>query len=1144
LRGADDDELEEIRAGLTASVEGLCETLLGKPTGKTGGDWRFNSRGSLSVMVRGAKKGSWFDHEAGIGGDMLALVRRERGGDFPATLEWARSFLGLGDAPGPMPHKRQVRPEIEAARVKRDAEAEADKEKRRSFAVRLWQESQIVATTPAEIYLVETRKIPRPARGWPAAAVRYHPGRCALVVGATNAAGEVRAVQIIHLTPGGKKRTDEDRPVKQSFGPQDGAVVRLPGTGDALLVAEGPETGLTAWAASGHETWIALGSMSKVEPPALRRLLVMADDDPRDAPAAKLLRKAVGKWRGEAREVAVVTPWSRRRFDKTDLNDLAQREGIEAVRAKIAAALKPEDPHPPGARLPVPLARRQLGAAVAGFFSKARAFDPDAEDAPPPVVHGIKGGVGLGKSDLARQGAAELLTHLRASGDQRTGAILVPTHKLGKEHVLAFEALPMAQAAGLTAAVWRGREADDPDSPGHKMCLDLPAIRDAQAVGARPDTAVCHDRDTNLWCPFHPDNPDRPSDVRPCSYQLQKRQKADLWIGAHELLFGEKPAAFGKLAFVVVDESAWRKGLEGVDGAPQDLTLDAIDRDVTIPKDDLAGTNTTVLRHYHGALADAVARLPLGPLHRDVMAPIMSRESAGSCRALSWDRVAKVDIFPGMTPAQRREAIAQAPNNRTAIRLARIFGALEALLADDGPKASGWVGLAQEDTPDGPVRMLRLRGRRKVAKGWQAPTLILDALLNPELVRPFWPQIEMAAEIEARTPYMRVRQQVGRDWAKNALVPDDYNPTDRDRRLKNSEKLRAAVWREACARGGRSLVVAQKSVEEYWLTCGPIPQGLELAHHNNVAGRDEWGPGPGRDGVRSLVVVGRTLPRPRDVERIAEALTGAAVTARASRYDRVDTAIVLADGTAATTEADRHPDPLAEAIRWEICEGEIVQIIGRGRGVNRTAKNPLEVLILTDRPLPLPVDEAVSWESLAPSPTDLMLAQAGVALESPSDAALCFANLWPTSAAAKMAASRGKWVTSPYRYLLIGECYPLRQAVYRKAGQGKRDASLHFDPSAVPLDELRGWLEDRLGELAMLEVQQPEPEPDPPAPPPADPDGLLAIQNRAAEVDPDGWLTGPSAGARPSESPVAIGPKPGRPPPEPSAPSWRGQPET
>ena len=57
---------------------------------------------------------------------------------------------------------------------------------------------------------------------------------------------------------------------------------------------------------------------------------------------------------------------------------------------------------------------------------------------------------------------------------------------------------------------------------------------------------------------------------------------------------------------------------------------------------------------------------------------------------------------------------------------------------------------------------------------------------------------------------------------------------------------------------------------------------------------------------------------------------------------------LLDDGETVPAELNCHPDPVAESIRWQICEGEIVQIIGRGRGINRTAKNPLDVIVMTD----------------------------------------------------------------------------------------------------------------------------------------------------------------------------------------------------
>ena len=65
----------------------------------------------------------------------------------------------------------------------------------------------------------------------------------------------------------------------------------------------------------------------------------------------------------------------------------------------------------------------------------------------------------------------------------------------------------------------------------------------------------------------------------------------------------------------------------------------------------------------------------------------------------------------------------------------------------------------------------------------------------------------------------------------------------------------------------------------------------------------------------------------------------------------------LTDGRLVATERDCHPNSIAEAFRRRITVLERQQIIGRGRGLWRTADNPLHVLVLTDVPLDMPVEE-------------------------------------------------------------------------------------------------------------------------------------------------------------------------------------------
>ncbi len=66
-------------AELRARVPELAVELLGKPTFRAGQEWRWGRKGSLSVVVGGARAGMWFDHEEGRGGWFSDLVGRDLG---------------------------------------------------------------------------------------------------------------------------------------------------------------------------------------------------------------------------------------------------------------------------------------------------------------------------------------------------------------------------------------------------------------------------------------------------------------------------------------------------------------------------------------------------------------------------------------------------------------------------------------------------------------------------------------------------------------------------------------------------------------------------------------------------------------------------------------------------------------------------------------------------------------------------------------------------------------------------------------------------------------------------------------------------------------------------------------------------------
>ena len=185
------------------------------------------------------------------------------------------------------------RAELEQARA--EAIEREDAEKLAELRRRLGCTVSVEGTTGGR-YLIETRCIPRPDRGWPDC-IRYDAHERALVMVATNPAGEPWAAQWIHLTVDAQKAGEtKARPTKLTRGSRRGGdvAVRLPGGRDTpLMVSEGPETALSVWAAApACEVWIALGSMSSLRLPRGREMVVCADDDARHGGPAKELRAA------------------------------------------------------------------------------------------------------------------------------------------------------------------------------------------------------------------------------------------------------------------------------------------------------------------------------------------------------------------------------------------------------------------------------------------------------------------------------------------------------------------------------------------------------------------------------------------------------------------------------------------------------------------------------------------------------------------------------------------------------------------------------------------------------------------------------------------------------------------------------------
>ena len=87
-------------AELRGRAPEIAAELLGKPTSRTGQEWRWGRKGSLAVVVAGARAGMWFDHEAGTGGGLVDLVARTRGLSRPEALDWTADRIGVAATSG------------------------------------------------------------------------------------------------------------------------------------------------------------------------------------------------------------------------------------------------------------------------------------------------------------------------------------------------------------------------------------------------------------------------------------------------------------------------------------------------------------------------------------------------------------------------------------------------------------------------------------------------------------------------------------------------------------------------------------------------------------------------------------------------------------------------------------------------------------------------------------------------------------------------------------------------------------------------------------------------------------------------------------------------------------------------------------
>jgi putative DNA primase/helicase len=1017
----------------------------------------WGRKASFRYDLHGPHRHKWQDWETGKGGDILQLILNEQtGGSFPDAVEWARAYVGWGDSgytPDQEKTLERLRKQAEEAE-KRRAEADAKRAADVKKAQAVWDRAAHPAGTPAAIYIQESRCIP--VETWPDC-IRFDAKEHAVVFGLTSDDGCVQAVQVIRITPDGRKIAEgSGRLQKQSYGPQDGAMVRFPGDNSGpLCVGEGPETAASVWAATGCETWATVGSTARLEPPDGRLVVLLRDDDQRDHPSQRALRTAHKKWSEEGKRVADAWPWQERREDKTDFNDAIKAGGCDAVRVRIARATDTQQPVISQLVVNLQQARETLGHRVTEFgdiaLSWVKPETDEASETTVPPVHAISVTLGTGKTEAVLKESARILSELRKRNDKSPVVIAAPEHNLSMQIAARFRELP--EAKNLVARVWRGREASLPGGKGdERMCGEWETVRKAASLHADIDKEVCS------VCPL----------MEGCGYLAQRDQYADLWVVAHPMIFSYAPKPLRGAAALIIDESPWQAGLIGFDGHGIQVPLDWLDNGyLPLPKGNGPGGGAR-LQDIRRRMQLAMTELKTeGYITRNTLENIgFDSETGANAYKLEWMRKLTGVAW------QEREV------NKTLTPMTRMWRAVDDMMNDPSCKASGRLQLQRDK--DG-VWTIKVTGRREINEDWICPTLLVDASLDEALVKPYWPQLKVTAQINVGTPHMKVVQTIDRAFSKAMLEPQkppkkEQQPAeaakwqaDEKARAKARHRVATFIDKVERLRPGKAVVIANKSIAESL----PLQPKTPTMWFNAVAGHDEH-----RD-ARTIFVIGRAMPRPEDVERMAGALTGHAPI-EVAKYARTDVWRQQAAKNGyvpVAGVAERHPDPIAERIRARIAEGEVLQSIGRGRGVSRTAEDPLLAIVLSDVVLPIPVDEFISSEMVTkPSLQDQMLALGGIAFEDAAAAAQAYPQLGSVSSLTKALQrnsdeGQSRW-TIWYKNISYQNVQMLAQGeatvVYRRSGPSYRQSRAVVDLAKVP--DPKAKLEQLFGSLAWFEI--------------------------------------------------------------------------
>lgn len=575
-------------------------------------------------------------------------------------------------------------------------------------------------------------------------------------------------------------------------------------------------------------------------------------------------------------------------------------------------------------------------------------------------------------------------------------AIRVPTVSLGGEVAHRIEAR-FPQSCG----VWLGRDQDDPNKSGHKMCPRIDAVRAAQALGTEP-TKVCGNRKTG-FCKYNP----RSGTEAPCGYLKQDLSMKHVVIFAGDSMLCLAPRKGMKRA------QGWKpyrldpQRNEDLLGHEQDKVqpskraktvavprdFDLLILDETDPLSFVIGfgdgtasqgfkpdkallaraikdeTDKQILLGFLESLEQALAKcegkgyvapLKIGEIWWDTgnslpsdltaLDPVKFMPSDWTADEY-WDvlwcvRETAYDCFPRVEQQSRFSSmsaqeimLANAKPLAILRQLKSIVRICEAMCLAIHHRLRHPKHLRIGSDGSGVV----VRRVKEMSHHYRnLPLLVFDATPSIELLQSAFPRLRVEYARSAQDSCGVTRFQLrDRDLSYSTLKQESW-----PRRISVLAKLIA----QAHGRTGIVLpITLRENVEQ------DLPSDVAVAHFGALRGLNAF------ETVKALIVVSRPAIHHRVAEDMAGVLSNrdtADLPSDARWYPRVEGHLVWREDPDAGWVVGhvKHPDPTVEAIRKSVTEAGLEQALGRGRNVRRSADRPLVEYILSTTPTDRVID--------------------------------------------------------------------------------------------------------------------------------------------------------------------------------------------